>query len=446
MRLSPRLTFGVWTLTIASVSPTFATDHTVVASPNLTFSPRDLTIAVGDRVTWTNNGGFHNVRADDGSFRCANGCDGQGGNGSPSTFGWSFTLTFNDPGEIAYHCEIHGAPGGSGMSGTITVESGGGEPPPEPPPTKFNSGFEVEDFADWDDHVCPSCNAMAASIAEGDSFFPQSSGYETDRAGEHWAYLQGPADADFDLFLWWWNGSEWIPVASGTSPDAEESVSFRGDAGLYRWEVRSASGGGAFLLVIDHPNLAPGATNQLIRSEAARKTGTFGLESAYVLAKRNRDYLVDVLPVDASSYEAVFWIQPLEGLTVSGKKHQILQLRQGNRVILKILLLAPEAGEEDHRLAAQVRQGDGKFSPRGIATLKTGKFRKIKIVWQAASGPEANDGFFRLRRGKKLLVDIEDLDNDAHRINRICFGQVSKGKKATAGQVYYDNFKSEWEE
>ena len=66
---------------------------------------------------------MHNVRADNDSFRCANGCDGEGGNGSPSSSGWSFTRTFNSPATIPYYCEIHGAPGGFGMTGTITVEN-----------------------------------------------------------------------------------------------------------------------------------------------------------------------------------------------------------------------------------------------------------------------------------------------------------------------------------
>ena len=440
MRHSRRLALGVWTAAVVLVAPVLAEDHMVAVSSNI-FSPQNLTITVADTVTWTNNGGFHNVQANDGSFRCANGCDGQGGNGAPSTAGWSFTLTFNDPGLIPYFCEIHV---GIGMTGTITVEEDGGGGG-EPPSTRFNSGFEEPEFADWDDRFCPTCNAVGASIAEGDSLFPQNSGYETDRAGEHWAYLLGPADADFDLFLWWWSGSEWISVASGMSPDAEESVSFDGDAGRYRWEVRSASGDGEFILVFNNPNLAAGATNELTQTEEARKRGQLGLDSAYFTATRNPDYLVDELPVDTPMYKAEFWIKPLEGLTVKGKKHQIFQALQGNKVIVKIFLRAPAAGEEDHRLSVRVRKGNNKFTSAELVTLKTGKFRKIKLAWQAASGPEANDGFFRLRRGKKLLVDIQELDNDAQRINRVRFGQVSKGKKATAGQIYYDNFKSEWE-
>ena len=86
----------------------------------LEFVPRELSIAPGDTVTWINLGGFHNVVADDGRFRCANGCDGQGGNGAPSSQIWRATLSFADAGRFGYFCEPHGHPGG-GMFGTITV-------------------------------------------------------------------------------------------------------------------------------------------------------------------------------------------------------------------------------------------------------------------------------------------------------------------------------------
>jgi plastocyanin len=85
------------------------------------FDPAEVVIQPGDTVTWTNVGrGLHNVRADDGSFRCANGCDATGGNGNPSAAGWSVSLTFNEAGEIPYNCEIHV---GVGMRGTVIVQA-----------------------------------------------------------------------------------------------------------------------------------------------------------------------------------------------------------------------------------------------------------------------------------------------------------------------------------
>lgn len=101
-------------------SAVYAENHQVTVE-NFVFTPSDLTILVGDSVTWTNEEGFHNVVADDGAFRCADGCDSNGGNGDPASTPWAFTLTFNDPETIAYFCEVHGGAGGSGMSGTIEV-------------------------------------------------------------------------------------------------------------------------------------------------------------------------------------------------------------------------------------------------------------------------------------------------------------------------------------
>lgn len=110
-----------------------ATDHQVVAmnTPNRHFEPPTLEIAVGDTVTFINDPagpGFHNARSDTDAvtqFRCANGCDGDGGNGDPDSNLWTATVTFPTAGTVGYYCEIHGADGGIGMSGVITVIGNG---------------------------------------------------------------------------------------------------------------------------------------------------------------------------------------------------------------------------------------------------------------------------------------------------------------------------------
>ncbi|MEX1019045.1 MAG: plastocyanin/azurin family copper-binding protein [Litorilinea sp.] len=74
------------------------------------FSPQELTIEVGETVTWRRLEGIHNVRAEDDSF--GNTLNGQ----------WTtYSHTFTTPGVYPYYCESHGAPGGVGMSGVITV-------------------------------------------------------------------------------------------------------------------------------------------------------------------------------------------------------------------------------------------------------------------------------------------------------------------------------------
>lgn len=115
---------GILLLLFVASAPS-AEEHFVTVLDSR-FEPQHLTIAPGDSVQWTNEGSnAHNVDADDGSFRCAQGCDATGGDGSPSASSWSFSLTFDDPGETGYHCDLHGAPG-TGMFGTITVESASG--------------------------------------------------------------------------------------------------------------------------------------------------------------------------------------------------------------------------------------------------------------------------------------------------------------------------------
>ena len=109
---------------------------TVTATGGNMFSGTPLTINAGDSITFKNSGGGdHNVVANDHSFRCANGCDGAGGNGNPSTANWSFTRTFDTPGTIGYYCEVHGAPN-LGMHGSIIVNA-----VTPPPPTITIGGY-----------------------------------------------------------------------------------------------------------------------------------------------------------------------------------------------------------------------------------------------------------------------------------------------------------------
>ena len=120
-----------WAAILAALFATTASaaNHIVTAQSNLTFSPSNLTITAGDTVTFRNGGGFHNVASDPGSvttFRCADGCDGAGGNGNLSSASWSATVTFPTAGTSAYHCEAHGAPGGVGMAGRITIQAAAG--------------------------------------------------------------------------------------------------------------------------------------------------------------------------------------------------------------------------------------------------------------------------------------------------------------------------------
>jgi len=95
---------------------TISAAEITVTLRNFEFVPNDITIQVGDTVKFVNEAGFHDVRADDGSF-------GNTAAGAP----WEFSQTFNSAGEVLVFCSIHSSPGASidsNMNARITVVEG----------------------------------------------------------------------------------------------------------------------------------------------------------------------------------------------------------------------------------------------------------------------------------------------------------------------------------
>jgi plastocyanin len=70
------------------------------------FNPQEITVAVGDTVTWTNmDSATHTVTFDEGDDSSGNIANGD-----------TYEETFDTAGTFAYHCSIH-----SSMTGTVTV-------------------------------------------------------------------------------------------------------------------------------------------------------------------------------------------------------------------------------------------------------------------------------------------------------------------------------------
>ena len=105
----------------------FAATITVAMGDDF-FNAKSVTVQPGDTVVWINNGSMaHTVTGDDGSW----------GSGNVAA-GGQYSHTFTSAGTFAYHCAYHGAAGGVGMAGTITVAAPA-SPPPPPPPTPVPS-------------------------------------------------------------------------------------------------------------------------------------------------------------------------------------------------------------------------------------------------------------------------------------------------------------------
>ena len=97
---------------IAATPARAAQTHTV-SIVDFSFEPGQLTIAIGDTVTWTNDdGAAHTATATGGAF--------DSGNIEP---GDAFSFTFASAGEYAYLCTYHPE-----MTGTIIVQAAGAVP------------------------------------------------------------------------------------------------------------------------------------------------------------------------------------------------------------------------------------------------------------------------------------------------------------------------------
>ncbi len=101
---------------------------------------------------------------------------------------------------------------------------------------------------------CTNCTLYTGTLASGAAAIqPNGSWYQTTVTGTHRGWLYGPSGRDFDLYLQRWNGSTWTNVASGTTSSNNETVTFSGTAGYYRWRVLSYSGSGSYQLYIQRP-------------------------------------------------------------------------------------------------------------------------------------------------------------------------------------------------
>ena len=313
--------------------------------------------------------------------------------------------------------------------------------------THFDSSFEEEGFCDWSRRKCRGCNRAACRLQAQSSLFPLG----TYRAGPgaHSARLSGPDEADFDLLLQWWNGAEWLTVASGMTPLASEVVQFEGPAGEYRWEVRSAAGAGDFELMVDHPGLAAADNhNRLERFDGSAQDGDFVLRSIYENGARGKDHLVDKLPgIDGGedSYEVSFWIRPEAGLVIQGKKLMVLQaIRQvgGKQKVFELFLRT--SGDAYALIARGWESGRRKTALDGVQ-LEGGAWRRIRVVWRAASGAGLDDGLLAIYTDDSLQPsDSVELENSSLRIDQVLFGQVKGKRGGTDGVVLFDQFESDW--
>jgi plastocyanin len=164
------------------------------------YSPENLTISVGDTVTWTNLNGFHNVNGDQSVYPDN---PESFSNGNASSSAWTYQYVFTIPGTYTYQCDPHA---GLGMVGTVTVENAPAGNPAliltavydGPLPGGLPKGIEVyatADIADLSAYGVGSANNGGGSDGE-EYTFPSVSASE----GQY-LYLTSGDDMAFQEFF-----------------------------------------------------------------------------------------------------------------------------------------------------------------------------------------------------------------------------------------------------
>jgi plastocyanin len=127
------LTAGTTLVLAFAVTPVIAADHTVNIV-GLVFEPPEITVAVGDTITWEvteSIGAPHSVTSGTPGDADA-GEEFDSGPAGLANVGETFEHTFESAGTFDYYCTVHG----EAMSGQVVVQDAGASEPPvasEPP-------------------------------------------------------------------------------------------------------------------------------------------------------------------------------------------------------------------------------------------------------------------------------------------------------------------------
>ncbi|HEX9697134.1 MAG TPA: plastocyanin/azurin family copper-binding protein [Actinomycetota bacterium] len=103
-----------------SPTPEPVPQTSVAATAGASFDPKELEIKSGETVTWVFEAILHNVKFTTIPVDSHPDCVATDAN-TCGQVGEKFEHAFEDAGEFAYYCVIHGTAAGQGMAGTIVV-------------------------------------------------------------------------------------------------------------------------------------------------------------------------------------------------------------------------------------------------------------------------------------------------------------------------------------
>ena len=110
------------------------------------------------------------------------------------------------------------------------------------------------DFGYQAGDMCPGCTDYTGWLDHGWQEAQPNGQYYWAGAGTHRGFLEGPGNADFDLYLYKWINGGWQVVAQSINDGtSDEAILYEGGEGYYVWVVHAYSGSGDYMVWLGWP-------------------------------------------------------------------------------------------------------------------------------------------------------------------------------------------------
>ena len=175
----------------------------------------------------------------------------------------------------------------------------------------------------------------------------------------------------------------------------------------------------------------------LSASAASALVGSQGMQA--VIDDNNTIYVTDDSPNAEARYRARFYFDPNSIAMASGDNHFIFSGYTGASTL--VLRVQFRFSNGNYQLRATLQNDASTWTNTSWFTITNGS-HFIEMDWRAATAVGANNGGLTFWIDGAQLANLNTIDNDTRRIDRVRLGAVAGIDTGTRGTYYFDAFES----
>ena len=151
-------------------------------------------------------------------------------------------------------------------------------------------------------------------------------------------------------------------------------------------------------------------------------------------------YVLDKTPLNEMVYDVKFHFDPNSIRMANLDSHNILSGEDNQGTFVTALRLDLRFANGGYQLRALSRNDDQTWTATAWSTISDAP-HQIEVEWDAAS-PGQTDGNLKLKIDDTVVSDLQGLDNNNFRIDRVKLGAVRGLDTGTRGTYFFDQFES----